>query len=102
MSVLSVLPEIVAAHYERYDGSGYPKGIRGNEIPLGGRIIAVADYFEALTANRYYNEPMPPEQVLEILIEKRGSFFDSKIVDAFVNYYHAVYLNDSDLRVSAG
>ncbi len=97
---LKEVPEIAATHHERYDGSGYPKGIRGNEIPLGGRIIAVADYFEALTANRYYNEPIPPEQVLEILMDKRGTFFDSQIVDAFVSYYRAMYLNDSGLRVS--
>lgn len=99
---LKEVPEIAAAHHERYDGSGYPKGTRGNEIPLGGRIIAVADYFEALTANRYYNEPIPPEQVLEILIDKRGTFFDGQIVDAFVSYYRAMYLNDSSLQVSAG
>jgi len=99
---LKDVPDIAAAHHERYDGTGYPKGMKGDEIPLGGRIIAVSDYFEALTANRYYNEPMPPEQVLEILKEKKGSFFDSQIVDAFVNYYQDMYLNDSGLQVSAG
>ena len=83
-------------------GADIPKELGATKFSWGGRIMAVADYFEALTANQYYNEPMPPEQVLEILIEKRGAFFDSKTVDVFVNYYHAVYLNDSDLWVSAG
>ncbi len=99
---LKDVPDIAAAHHEKYDGSGYPKGIRGKEIPLGGRIIAVADYFEALTANRYYNEPMPPEQVINILKDKIGTFFDGEIVDAFINYYQSEFLNHSGIRVSSG
>jgi HD-GYP domain-containing protein (c-di-GMP phosphodiesterase class II) len=84
---LKDVPEIAGSHHERFDGSGYPRGLSGEEIPLGARIIAVADYFEALTASRYYNEPMPAEEVLEILCQQRGIFFDPQIVDAFVRYY---------------
>ncbi len=99
---LKAVPDIAAAHHEKYDGSGYPKGSRGKEIPLGGRIIAVADYFEALTANRYYNKPMPPEQAIDILKNKSWAFFDGEIVDAFVNYYQAEFLKGAVLRVASG
>ncbi|MCX7861361.1 MAG: HD-GYP domain-containing protein, partial [Chloroflexus sp.] len=60
-----VLP-IIAAHHERVDGSGYPLGLRGDEIPLGARILAVADAFEALTADRAYRAAVDPEQALQI------------------------------------
>ena len=100
---LKAVPEIAAAHHEKFDGSGYPRGIQGEEIPLGARIIAVADYFEALTANRYYNEPMPPDQVIRILREKSGSFFDQQIVNAFIGYYQREFIpNHGDLRMSIG
>lgn len=100
---LKVVPGLAAAHHEKFDGSGYPNGTRGEEIPLGARIISVADYFEALTANRYYNEPMPSEQVLEILREKSGVFFDPRIVDAFIRYYQRRFVHHKDdLGVSAG
>lgn len=95
---LKEVPEIAAAHHEKIDGSGYPMGLKGEEIPFGGRIIAVADYFEALTANRYYSEPMPPAKALDMLIEKRGIFFDKQVVDAFIRYYMRVY--DYNLRTS--
>ncbi len=84
---LKDVPEIAGAHHERFDGSGYPRGFSGDEIPLGARIIAVADYFEALTASRYYSDPMPPEQALKIMEEESGHLFDKRIVDAFLNYY---------------
>jgi HD-GYP domain-containing protein (c-di-GMP phosphodiesterase class II) len=100
---LKAVPEIAAAHHEKFDGSGYPRGIRGEEIPLGARIIAVADYFEALTANRYYNEPMPPDQVIQILREKSGSFFDHHIVNAFIDYYQREFIRNNEVRrVSVG
>ena len=99
---LKDVPNIAAAHHEKYDGTGYPKGLRGEEIPRGARIIAVADYFEALTANRYYNEPMPPARVINSLKDKSGTFFDGDIVDAFINYYQTEFLHNSVLRVSSG
>lgn len=88
---LCQVPEIAGAHHERIDGSGYPRGLKGDEIPLGARIIAVADYFEALTASRYYNEPLPPKKAMEMLIEKSGTFFEDRIVDAFIRYYRRSY-----------
>lgn len=100
---LKAVPEIAAAHHEKFDGSGYPNGMRGEEIPLGARIIAVADFFEALTANRYYNNPMHPEEVMGILREKSGIFFDRHIVDAFIQYYQKQFLHQNEaLGSSAG
>jgi len=64
---LRQIPEMAAHHHERPDGSGYPDGLRGDEIPLGARIIAVADVFDALTARRHYRDPAPDEQVVASL-----------------------------------
>lgn len=80
------VPEIAGSHHEKYDGTGYPKGLRGEEIPLGARIIAVADCFEAVTSKRHYRDPMPIEKAVEILNEQRGSHFDSNVVDAFLRF----------------
>ena len=88
---LREVPEIAGAHHEKIDGSGYPMGLKGEEIPFGARIIAVADFYEALTANRYYSEPMPPAKALDMLMEKSGTFFDRQVVDAFIRYYMRVY-----------
>jgi putative nucleotidyltransferase with HDIG domain len=78
-----ILP-IIAAHHERIDGTGYPYGLRGDEIPLGARILAVADAFEALTADRAYRPALSPEQALQILQEGRGTHWDAQVVDVFV------------------
>lgn len=80
------VPEIAGSHHEKFDGSGYPRGLRGTEIPLGARIIAVADVFEAITSKRHYRDPMPLEKALGILREERGFHFDSEVVDAFLRY----------------
>ncbi len=90
------VPEIAGSHHERFDGSGYPKGLSGEAIPLGARIIAVADYFEALTASRYYSEPSPHEQVLDSLRQKSGGFFDKRVVDAFIRYYQKRFNADGN------
>jgi len=81
------IPEIAGAHHEKIDGSGYPKGLMGPEIPLGAKIIAVADYFEAITANRHYRDPMPLDPALQLLRDGSGTLFDEQVVDAFFNYY---------------
>jgi putative nucleotidyltransferase with HDIG domain len=78
-----ILP-IIAAHHERIDGTGYPHGLRGDDIPLGARILAVADAFEALTADRAYRPALSPEQALQILQEGRGTHWDAQVVDVFV------------------
>lgn len=88
---LKQVPSIAAAHHEKMDGSGYPKGLKGEDIPLGARIIAVADNFEALTASRYYNIPMPPARAIDMIIQNTGTSFDKDVVDAFIRYYDRSY-----------
>ena len=80
------IPEIAGAHHEKVDGSGYPDGLMGRDIPLGAKIIAVADYFEAITAKRHYRDPMPLEYALQLVHEASGTLFDTQVVDAFFTY----------------
>jgi len=85
------VPEIAGSHHEKIDGSGYPKGLRGEEIPLGARIIAVADFFEAITSKRHYRDAMPLDIAFELLKEHSEKQFDSEVVEAFIKYYNKTY-----------
>ena len=79
-----MLAEIIAqSHHEKWDGSGYPDGLTGKDIPISGRITAIADVFDALTSKRPYKEPFPVENALVIIREGRGSHFDPDVTDAF-------------------
>lgn len=78
-----VLP-IVRHHHEHFDGSGYPDGLKGEEIPLEARIIGVVDAFDAMTTKRPYNQPLPFKDALEKCIVLKGIQFDPEIVDALV------------------
>ncbi len=78
--------DVVGGHHEKWDGSGYPRKLAGEEIPLSARIFAVADVFDALSSRRPYKEPMPFDQVMRILQEGRGSHFDPNILDAFTQW----------------
>lgn len=81
---LQMAREIAATHHERWDGSGYPAGLRGEDIPLSGRIVALADVYDALTSKRCYKESFDHVVARSILIEESGSHFDPDIVDAFL------------------
>ncbi len=97
--MLGQVPEIAGAHHEKVDGSGYPLGLKGDQIPLGARIIAVADFFEAITAKRHYRDPLPLEVAFHLLDNERGIHFDKDIVDAFKDYYYKTYLpREEDLE----
>ncbi len=85
--MLRQVPDIAGCHHEKLDGSGYPNGLRGDEIPLGAQIIAVADFFEAITSNRHYRAPMPLDEAFVMLKREAGQHFKEKIVDAFTRYY---------------
>ncbi|MGD0856530.1 MAG: two-component system response regulator [Dehalococcoidia bacterium] len=74
---------IARHHHEKWDGSGYPGGLKGIEIPVAGRIAAVADVFDALTSRRPYKEAFPVEKSLAIIMQGKGSHFDPDVVDAF-------------------
>jgi len=84
--VHTLIPQIAGAHHERWDGTGYPMGLKGEEIPLGARILAVADFFEATTAKRHYRDPIPVMTVVGLLRESSGSHFDPRVVTAFLIY----------------
>jgi len=84
---LADIPMVAASHHERWDGSGYPQGIKGEHIPLGSRIVAVADAYDAITEERCYSEPMSPSEALGQLTSRAGTYFDPTIVDAFVRYF---------------
>ena len=75
---------IALSHHEKWDGTGYPKGLKGKEIPLEGRICAVADVFDALTTQRPYKEAFSLEKAVEIISEGRAKHFDPDITDAFL------------------
>jgi HD-GYP domain-containing protein (c-di-GMP phosphodiesterase class II) len=80
------VPFIAGSHHEKMDGSGYPRGLKGEEIPLGSRIIAVADFFEAITAKRHYRDPMTYEDAVAALLAETGNHFDARVVHAFVAF----------------
>lgn len=81
--LLQMARDIVCCHHEKWDGSGYPRGLRGSEIPLSARIMAVADVFDALVCKRVYKEAMAEEHAFSILREDAGKHFDPVLVDVF-------------------
>ena len=81
---LEVAQEIAAGHHEKWDGSGYPRGLSGNAIPLSARLMALADVFDALVCKRHYKEAFPIEKSIEIIRQGRGQHFDPRIVDVFL------------------
>jgi HD-GYP domain-containing protein (c-di-GMP phosphodiesterase class II) len=76
--------ELVYAHHEWYDGTGYPRGLQGDQIPLEARIFAVADVFDALTSDRPYRRAMNRDEALRIIQEQRGRHFDPEVVRVFL------------------
>ncbi len=84
MNDFKTISLIVLHHHERYDGGGYPGGLKSTEIPLGSRIIAVADSYDAMTTDRPYRTSLSPLQALEELERCRGSQFDSDVLTAFL------------------
>jgi putative two-component system response regulator len=71
-------------HHEKWDGSGYPRGLKGEEIPIVARIFAIVDVFDALTTNRPYRQAWTREKALEYILEQSGKHFESRVVNAFM------------------
>ena len=90
-SFLTMGRDIAYSHHEKWDGSGYPLGISGEEIPLASRIVAVADVYDALSSKRPYKEPFTHERSMKIIIEGKGSHFDPDMVDAFLRIEDRVH-----------
>ncbi len=82
-SFLTVARDIAESHHERWDGRGYPHGLSGQDIPLCGRIVSLADVYDALASKRVYKDAYCHEQVCEMIIAERGKQFDPAVVDAF-------------------
>lgn len=82
--ILNLGAEIALTHHEKYNGSGYPKGLRGDGIPIVGRLSAICDVFDALTSKRVYKAAMTVDEALEILEQERGEHFDPELIDIFV------------------
>lgn len=89
-----ILPHI-RSHHEKWDGTGYPDGLKEEQIPVEGRILALADALDAMTSQRSYNKPMTHEQALKKIIEVRGRHFDPVVVDAYEKYVLEVLLKEA-------
>lgn len=83
---------IVRSHHENWDGSGYPLGLKGEEIPIGARILSVVDCFDAATSDRPYQAALTDQEALEIIRQRRGKRYDPRVVDAFVGVYQSTAL----------
>ena len=83
-SILDMAATIALSHHEKWDGSGYPRGLAGEEIPVEGRVVAVADVFDALTSDRVYRSAYSVEQAVQLMREQRARHFDPELLDAFL------------------
>jgi putative nucleotidyltransferase with HDIG domain len=87
---------IVRCHHESWDGSGYPAGVSGTDIPIGARILSVVDCFDALTSDRPYRRAMTSDAAIAILLERRGRMYDPDVVDAFIRIHADVVVAEHD------
>ncbi len=83
--ILQMAKEVAITHHEKWNGSGYPNGLKGDQIPLSGRIVAVADVFDALTSERPYKAAWPEEKAIALLREEAGQHFDPSLIEPFIN-----------------
>jgi len=86
-AILQVAAEIALSHHEKFNGYGYPNGIKGEDIPISGRIVAIVDTFDALTSKRPYKDPYPPEMAFDIIMREREAHFDPVITDLFLGHF---------------
>lgn len=103
--ILKMAASIAISHHEKWDGSGYPQGVAGDAIPIEGRIVALADIFDALTSKRYYKPAIPFDQSVQIIQEMRGTHLDPRIVDVFLGHleeFHRVMDQFGDLEENDG
>lgn len=97
---LEIAKDIAFSHHEKWDGSGYPRGLEGKNIPLAGRIVAIADVYDALTSERAYKAPFPHEKAKSIILDGMGSHFDpylTKIFDRNSNIFASIPQNDCNV-----
>ena len=102
---LKMAKDIALTHHEKYDGSGYPQGLAGEQIPLCGRIVALADVYDALTSQRIYKDAMGHDEAKTIIVNNRAIHFDPAIVDAFLEAeteFLAIRLQHADVIKTTG
>lgn len=90
IALFQMASEIALSHHERWDGQGYPSGLAGEDIPLSGRIVTVADFYDALTMDRVYRKAFSEEKALAMLRDERGHAFDPDVVDCFIDNHPAL------------
>jgi response regulator RpfG family c-di-GMP phosphodiesterase len=88
---------IVRHHHEHWDGSGYPAGLAGADIPIGARILAIVDCFDALTSDRPYRPRLSPEDAMVIVRQRSGRMYDPVMVESFVEVYPHVASEDGGI-----
>lgn len=98
ISMFQSIGDVVAAHHERYDGTGYPKGLKGEEIPEEARIVAIADAFDAMMSDRHYRKKLTMEECIRELEEGMGTQFDSNMIPAFLSVLKDFDAMDQELR----
>jgi response regulator RpfG family c-di-GMP phosphodiesterase len=82
--ILAMAKDIVYTHHEKWDGTGYPQGLRGPEIPIVGRVMALVDVYDAIMTRRAYQAPLSHAEAVALIVSARGTHFDPDVVDAFV------------------
>jgi HD-GYP domain-containing protein (c-di-GMP phosphodiesterase class II) len=87
---LHVALEIPYCHHEKWDGTGYPRGLKGEEIPISARMFAVIDVFDALANDRPYRKAWPHEKVISYLKEQKGTYFDPIVLDVFIRLLSSI------------
>ncbi|MGI0481855.1 HD-GYP domain-containing protein [Geminocystis sp. CENA526] len=96
---LGIAKEIAYYHHEKWDGTGYPEGLSGDDIPISARLMAMADVYDALISKRVYKEPMTHEEAVAIIVKGKGLHFDPDMVDKFIEIhtkFHDIALQYSD------
>ncbi len=98
-SFLRIAADIAYSHHEKWDGSGYPEALKGDEIPIAGRLMAIVDVYDALISKRVYKPPFPHEKAVSMIIEQRSRHFDPDLIDAFIaleREFHAIAFDNAD------
>jgi len=83
-AILAMAKDIVYTHHEKWDGTGYPEGLQGAQIPVVGRLMALVDVYDAITTPRVYRDPMSHSEAVAFIVSVRGTHFDPSVVDAFL------------------
>ena len=96
--ILAMAKDIVYTHHEKWDGTGYPQGLRGTEIPIPGRLMALVDVYDAILTRRLYRQPMTHEEALAFIVKGKGTHFDPDVIDAFVKVSEKLHALSADLE----